>query len=497
LNSTLRTRRAILDLELDQPAGLLALAGETGFAWRSPTRTFVTAAVAARFPAPPGPRRLERLAKLAGTLLTEAARDAEVEPGGGGGVAGGRPGAGGSGVARGRGAGGVAAGRGGGGGSGVVGGRGGVAGGWGRGAVAPIVVGALPFDDRARGELVVPALVLEQRPGGPVVATSVAAGVDPPDPADLARRLVVQAHAQLVAADSRRLTRAPANSLLTGATDARPGEGWAGRIEVTPCWERPGWRAAVEAILREIGAGRLDKAVLSRQVVLEADRPFRRGALLGRLAGRGSGAYLYASGGFVGASPELLVTRSGGTARSRPLAGTVPRGAGAAEEARQLARLRSSAKEALEHRLVVDAVAGALAKAADLVEVAATQVVSLPTVAHLATEVTATLGETPPSALDLLALLHPTPAVAGTPREAAVDLLARLEPSGRGLYAGPVGWMDASGDGEWAVALRCASLRGRRARLYAGAGIVAGSDPDAEWDETTSKLRAIFEVLSG
>ena len=449
MNSTLRARRAILDLELDQPAGLLALAGETGFAWRSPTRTLVTAGVAARIPAPPGPRRLERLAKVAGTLLGRA--------GGWGGA----------------------------GGVGVRGGRGGA-------VAAPIVVGALPFDDRARGDLVVPALVLEQAPGGPVVATSVAAGVDPPDPVGLAKRLVA------AAAGFDRPGLSPSGNRVHTRALVGPGEaGWPRRIEVTPCWERPGWRGAVEAILGEIGAGRLDKAVLSRQVLLEADRPFGRASLLGRLAARGSGAYLYASGGFVGASPELLVARSGGTARSRPLAGTVPRGAGAAEEARQLARLRSSAKEALEHRLVVDAVAGALAKAADLVEVAATQIVSLPTVAHLATEVTATLGDAPPTALDLLALLHPTPAVAGTPREAAVELLARLEPSGRGLYAGPVGWMDASGDGEWAVALRCATLAGRRARLYAGAGIVAGSDPDAEWDETTSKLRAIFEVLSG
>ena len=437
MNSSLRARRAIIDVAFDQPAGLLALAGEAGFAWRSPGRTLVTAGVAARIPAPPGPRRLERLARVASSLLA---------------------------------------------GAGPTGAWGGV-GAEGAAAAAPLVVGALPFDDLAHGELVVPALILEQAPGGPVVAMSVAAGVDPPDPAAMAERWVARESAQ----PAQRVAR----------ESARPAEArWPRRIEVTPCWERPGWRAAVEAILAEIRAGRLDKAVLSRQVVLEADRPFGRAALLGRLAARGSGAYLYASGGFVGASPELLVARSGGTARSRPLAGTVPRGAGAAEEARQLARLRASAKEALEHRLVLDAVAGGLAKAADLVEVAATQVVSLPTVAHLATEVTATLGDPPPTALDLLALLHPTPAVAGTPREVAVDLLARLEPSGRGLYAGPVGWMDANGDGEWALALRCASLAGSNARLFAGAGIVAGSDPDAEWDETTSKLRAIFEVLS-
>jgi isochorismate synthase len=478
LNSSLRTRRAILDTAFDHPAGLLALAGEAGFAWRSPSRTIVTAGVAARIPAPPGPRRLERLARVAGSLLAGGGRaDARGAGGvpGGGGTGGGGTGGGGTG----------------GGGTG-----GGGAGGGGAGGAAPFAVGALPFDERTHGELVVPTLVLEQAPGGAVVATSVATGADPPDPAVLAARLIARTLWD-PRADGSADRSAHASASLTAQPSAGPAEAsWPRRIEVTPTWERPGWRAAVEAILEEIGAGRLDKAVLSRQVVLEADRPFGRAALLGRLAARGAGAYLYASGGFVGASPELLVARSRGTARSRPLAGTVPRGAGAAEEARQIARLRSSAKEALEHRLVVDAVAGGLAKAADLVEVAATQVVSLPTVAHLATEITATLGDPPPAALDLVALLHPTPAVAGTPREAAVDLLARLEPSRRGLYAGPVGWMDANGDGEWAVALRCAGLGGRRARLFAGAGIVAGSDPDAEWDETTSKLRAIFEVLS-
>lgn len=419
MTSTLRVRRATLELALDPPVGLLALAGESGFAWRSPGRTLVTAGVAARIPVAPGPRRLERLAGRVASLLGPAAA-----AGGG-----------------------------------------------------PLAVGALPFDEATPGELTVPALILEPAPGG-VLATSVAAGADPPDPAAMASRLL-----------------APAGP--PGHLDARAVRApWPQLLRATPRWERPGWRAAVTAILEAIASGHLDKAVLAREVVVEADRPFGRAALLGRLAARGAGAYLYASGGFIGASPELLVARSGRVARSRPLAGTVPRGATPAEEAASLAWLRTSAKEALEHRLVVDAVTGALAKAADRVEVAATQTVRLPTVAHLGTEVTASLGDPPPSALDLVAMLHPTPAVAGTPLQAALDLLAALEPSGRGLYAGPVGWVDGAGDGEWAVALRCASLEGRRARLFAGAGIVAGSDPDAEWDETASKLRAILDVLA-
>jgi isochorismate synthase len=142
-------------------------------------------------------------------------------------------------------------------------------------------------------------------------------------------------------------------------------------------------------------------------------------------------------------------------------------------------------------------IAGGLAKVADRVEVTAPEPVRLATVAHLASEVTATLSEPAPSALELAGLLHPTPAVAGAPREAALAAIAACEPFDRGAYAGPVGWVDAAGDGEWAVALRCALLEGRGASLLAGAGIVAGSDPAAEWEESEHKLRAVLDVLLG
>jgi isochorismate synthase len=256
------------------------------------------------------------------------------------------------------------------------------------------------------------------------------------------------------------------------------------------------WREAVRAALAAIGAGRLDKVVLAREAVVEADRPFPRGELLRRLRGRpGGSTYLYASGGFIGASPELLVRRHGRVAVSRPMAGTVPRGDSASAEADGLARLTGSPKEAVEHRLVVDAVAEGLAKVADRVEVGRPEVVRLSTVAHLATEITADLTGPLPSALELAALLHPTPAVGGSPRDAALAAIATLEPFDRGCYAGPVGWVDRAGDGEWAVAIRCATLAGRRAHLIAGAGVVPGSDPDAEWAETEHKLRAMLEVL--
>jgi isochorismate synthase EntC len=227
----------------------------------------------------------------------------------------------------------------------------------------------------------------------------------------------------------------------------------------------------VLAALEAIGSGRLDKVVLAREAAVESDWPFPRVELLRRLQRRSGGAtFLYASGGLVGASPELLVRRRGRVATSRPMAGT-------------------------EHRLVVDAVAEGLAKVADRVEVGRPEVVRLATVAHLATEITADLTGPLPTALELAGLLHPTPAVGGSPRDAALAAIAALEPFDRGCYAGPVGWVDHAGDGEWAIALRGATLDGPRAHLLAGAGIVPGSDPDTEWVETEHKLRAMLEVL--
>jgi menaquinone-specific isochorismate synthase len=341
--------------------------------------------------------------------------------------------------------------------------------------LGPVAVGALPFSPQAPGELDVPALLLRRDPAGAVWVTATAADpAVPPPAAELPARV----------------------RALAGR---EPADGWppAGRLD-RPDDQLEAWRTSVALALEAIAASRLDKVVLARQALVQAVRPFPRADLLRRLRARaGAVAFVFASGGFVGASPELLVRRRGRVATSRPMAGTVPRGATEAAEASGLARLTGSAKEAVEHRLVVDAVAEGLAKVADRVEVAPPEVVRLATVAHLATEVTAELTEPLPSALELAGRLHPTPAVGGSPRDAAMAAIAALEPFDRGRYAGPVGWVDAAGDGEWAVALRCATLAGRHARLVAGAGIVPGSDPDAEWAETEHKLAAMLEVLLG
>jgi menaquinone-specific isochorismate synthase len=333
--------------------------------------------------------------------------------------------------------------------------------------LGPLAVGAVPFDEHTPGELVVPALLLRRGPDGTVWAVTTAAG-DPP-------------------------------ARSTSLPDLAGGDGRWPRVKAVRAprgQERADWEAAVAAALRVIAGGRLDKVVLARELEVETDQPFRRAAVLRRLRDQAAGAYLYAGGRFLGASPELLVARHGGLATSQPMAGTVASGGTAGAEARRLDWLRSSAKTAAEHDVVVDAVAETLSKVADQVDVTPAEVVRLPTVAHLATRVTARLTEPLPSALELAGLLHPTPAVGGVPRDLAQTVLAELEPFARGPYAGPVGWVDAGGDGEWAVAIRCATLTGAGARLVAGAGIVAGSDPEAEWAETEWKLAAVLGALT-
>jgi menaquinone-specific isochorismate synthase len=178
------------------------------------------------------------------------------------------------------------------------------------------------------------------------------------------------------------------------------------------------------------------------------------------------------------------------------MAGTVERIEVAEADRRAVAEMEASAKEQAEHRLVVEAVLASLEPVCDEVSASAQpEVARLTTVAHLATTVAGRLRAPAPTALALAARLHPTPAVAGTPLPAALAAIAELEGFDRGSYAGPVGWVDARGDGDWAVAVRCATVDGRRARLVAGAGIVAGSRPDGEWAETSVKLDPMLRAL--
>lgn len=292
---------------------------------------------------------------------------------------------------------------------------------------------------------------------------------------------------------------------LAWVTEVGPGDesapGWSpetlGPAADTP--DRAGWRAAVEEALARIAAGRLEKVVLARQVVVDLPRPTALAALVDRLRREQPACFTCAAGSYVGASPELLARRRGRLVVSRPMAGTVAQGGDRGDDARLVAAMAASTKEQAEHRLVVDAVRAGLAALCDDVTAGARpEVVRLSTVAHLATTVRGRLKDPSTSALAVAARLHPTPAVGGVPRAAALAAIAELEGFDRGVYAGPVGWVDARGDGDWAVGLRGATLdpTGGRARLVAGAGIVAGSDPDAEWEETEAKLASMRSVLT-
>jgi isochorismate synthase len=260
-----------------------------------------------------------------------------------------------------------------------------------------------------------------------------------------------------------------------------------------------GYAAAVAEVVRRLDTG-LRKVVLARTIEVDAGRELDARRLTHRLRAVNPDAFTFATptttGVLVGASPELLVSRFGREVRSNPLAGSAARSGDPEEDRANADELLASGKDREEHAIVVESIADVLRPfCRDLTWDPAPTLLETPNVWHLSTRFRGLLREPSPGVLELVRALHPTPAVAGEPRDAALEVIAELEPFERGSYAGPVGWMDASGDGEWAIALRCAELRGDRATLYAGAGIVAGSRPDAEVDETERKFRAFLDAL--
>jgi menaquinone-specific isochorismate synthase len=256
------------------------------------------------------------------------------------------------------------------------------------------------------------------------------------------------------------------------------------------------WRDAVATAVGRIRTGELSKVVLARDLIARADAPVDVRHLVRGLAQRYPACFTFSVQGLVGATPELLVRRRGGAVTSRVLAGT------AWDDARSSAagRLVASGKDQEEHAYAVRSAAEALAPfCEDLTVPTEPTVLELANVVHLATEVSGTLRECArdTDALTLAGRLHPTAAVCGTPTDLAAAVIGDLEGMDRGRYAGPVGWMDARGDGEWGIALRCAEVDGARLRLFAGCGIVAGSDPDTEFAEAQAKFVAVREVLEG
>ncbi|MFL5891330.1 MAG: isochorismate synthase MenF [Solirubrobacterales bacterium] len=261
------------------------------------------------------------------------------------------------------------------------------------------------------------------------------------------------------------------------------------------------YERSVAAAVERIRGGRLEKVVLAREVVAEAPQAHDPGAVFGALREVFPSCFCFCcgspEGAFLGASPELLIRRAGASAATVGLAGSTRRSADPAVDDHLGEQLRRSPKERREHEIVVRRIERSLRPLSVWVETGPEPgLVKVANIQHLGTPIHAQLADSR-SAIDLAGRLHPTPAVGGEPREAALRAIAELEELDRGWYAGPVGWMDAAEDGEFCVALRSALLRDRTAHLFAGAGIVADSRPDAELAETELKLGALLPLVSG
>ena len=364
-------------------------------------------------------------------------------------------------------------------------------------AGGPMLLGGLGFSGRrpdaadawgpfGPSSMVLPSLLLAAGPGGSALTASVVtADAGPADARALERRW---------------------DRLVDRARDLDPGRtGMIARPVFAPltiAGEQPShdaWRRLVGSFAGAVGRGRLDKVVLARRVDLRSPVELDVANALRRLAVSApeSTTYAFRRDGrtFIGATPERLVQSEGRRFRTVAVAGTIRRGADAAEDAALAAELLASEKNREEQAIVVATIREQLAPIADTLEVAAgPSIMTLRFVQHLVTEITGTLPEAH-GLLSLAGLLHPTPAVGGAPRELALGLLDEHEGFDRGWYAGPVGWIGADGDGELCVALRCGIVDRTRATLFAGCGIVADSDPDQEWEESRIKLRAVVSAL--
>jgi menaquinone-specific isochorismate synthase len=262
----------------------------------------------------------------------------------------------------------------------------------------------------------------------------------------------------------------------------------------------PRWEQAVAEAVAAIKAGSLRKVVLARDVFATAAEPIDARTLLGRLAERYPDCFTFACDGMIGATPELLVRRDGQQVSALVLGGTLPRGTDPAQDRALGEELLASAKNHEEHAYAVDSIREALEPLCESLEVdERPALLKFPNLQHLGTRVRGTLAAagTPKSALALAAAVHPPAAVCGTPTGVALELIRELEQMDRERYAGPVGWVDAEGNGEWGIAIRSAQLSGRTARLFAGCGIVAGSEPAAELAETLVKLQPVKGALEG
>jgi isochorismate synthase len=272
------------------------------------------------------------------------------------------------------------------------------------------------------------------------------------------------------------------------------------RAEIRSARPPAAFEAIVGAATDRIEAGEMSKVVLAREVIVSSPSAHDPAALFGTMREQFSSCFCFCCGtpeaAFFGASPELLVRRSGASVSTVALAGSTRRSSDPAVDDHLGEQLLRSDKNRREQRIVSERIVRILRPHSVWVEAGAEpEVIKVANIQHLGTPVIAQLAE-PRSAVELAGLMHPTPAVGGEPRGRAVAAIAELEQMDRGWYAGPIGWMDATEDGEFCVGLRSALLRDREAHLYAGVGVVAGSEPAAELEETEIKLQALLPLLA-
>lgn len=329
------------------------------------------------------------------------------------------------------------------------------------GDIAPIALGCIPFEPDAPAELVIPRVLVGKAADGRQWTTTV---------------------------DGAELDLTPAPRPLPSTAEFTV----AARAPVEQ------YLAAVAAARDAVRDGHIAKAVIAREVSVRSDRPIDVHAVLLRLRASFGSSYRYSIDGFIGASPELLVRVDGSTVESHPLAGTAPRTGDPVTDARVAAELIASTKNQVEHRAVIEMVHDTLLPWCSFLDwEPEPSIVTVANVQHLGSRVEGHLSEPRPNVLELVRALSPTPALGGSPRDEALALIAAVEGFPRGRYGGAVGWVDASGNGTWAVAIRCAELSAdrRTARLVAGGGIVAESDPLAELAETQAKLQAMLSAI--
>ncbi len=331
---------------------------------------------------------------------------------------------------------------------------------------SPVALGAVGFRPGARADLIVPQVLVRKFADSSATVT-VCGDLDD---------------------DAVRALLAPSQQSPAGASSYR----------IEPGVDVGHYLAAVSAARDAVRDGALTKAVIARPIVVHSSEPIDVHAVLRRLRASFGSSYRYSIDGFIGASPELLVEVDGSLVRSHPLAGTAPRTGDVDNDALLAAELIASTKNQIEHRVVIDVVHDTLLPWASYLDwEPEPSIVTVANVQHLGTRMEGMLSQPAPSVVELVRALLPTPALGGHPRDSAIELIESVEGFERGLYGGAVGWVDARGNGTWAVAIRCAELSADRltARLVAGGGIVADSDPHAELAETQAKFQAMLSAI--